>query len=275
MAKSKLESKLKSATKKGVKKAIKNTKKTIKKTDKKAKKAIKKAGKKSKTRRSVSGRKYSGLSAYNKKKILERIEARKPHYEQRGRPKKESTFDTALVKTANERLRRLENEGLTEDSNEYRLLRKYAIENPNGKGKIYRVDDSGKVRFLTKTQYDNLSPEEQKYYNDILKQFLHSETSTSTGIEKKYRKAYETFKENYGDSFEDLSFDKYKEFFKQFRDIVQADYANHFAYEALVQTLEFIDIEQAMTDNQLRKVIQYAYNDNWDKIPNKYINYNF
>lgn len=198
-----------------------------------------------------------------------------------GRPQ-ESKYERSLVKTANERLRKIEKVyGLTEDSNEYRIVSKYAIEYPKTKGKIYRLlDEDGNrtndprkavsIRFINKTEYEKLSVKEQRYFNEVLDKFLNASTTTKAGIESKYEKGYTTFMQNYGDKYKDMSINQYKDFFKIYRDMVNKDKKSHFDYNTLVQTLEYIDISTAMTDNQITQVMKYISTDRWNKIPRKY-----
>lgn len=190
----------------------------------------------------------------------------------RGRPEKEYQYDRNLVKSANERLRKIEKVyGLAEDSNEYKLVRKYAIEYPRSKGKIYKVSDNmDSVRFISEKEYNKLSKKEKKYFNETLANFLKSTTSTKSGIESKYSKSYNTFMEHYGDKYPDLSMEQYKDFFRTYRDLANRDKQNQFDYNTLVQTLEFIDIGEALNQNQLEKAMRYIATNRFHKIPKKF-----
>lgn len=274
MAKSKIESELKKASKKAVKGAIKSTKKAVKKSIKKGKKAVKKAVKavkkattKKKVRTSVSGRKYRGLS-----------EATKQRIESHAKEKARTNLDVQhAINLANNRLRNLEKLNLTDDSNEYRLVKKYAIEQPNSKGKIYNFDEENedKVRFLNYSEYSKLSQEDRKYFRQVLRNFLASKTSTKSGINKKYEKAYETFMGNYGDQFPTMELEDYKGFFKIYRDMVKTEKDSQRAYNALVQTLNFIDIESALSAGDMAEVLRFVYNDEWGNIPRRYRQQNY
>lgn len=194
----------------------------------------------------------------------------------RGRPQKTYGYNKALVKAANERLRKIETVyKLTEDSNEYKLAKKYATEYSKTKGKIYDVKRLNKtkgkeLRFISESEFKKLSPQEQKYFNEVLSNFMQASTSTKSGIESKYQKSYETFMLHYGDKYPNLSIEDYKEFFKTYRDLVNADTSNQFDYTTLVQTLEFVDIEQALTQGQLEKAMRYVATNRFDKIPRRY-----
>ena len=192
----------------------------------------------------------------------------------RGRPSKTYSYDRALVKAANERLRKIESVyKLADDSNEYKLALKYATEYSKTKGKIYNQDilrDSHKVRFISESDFMKLSPQEQKYFNEVLSNFMQASTSTKTGIESKYQKSYETFMSHYGENYSDLTIDQYKEFFRTYRDLVNADKRNQFDYTTLVQTLEFVDIGQALNQGQLATAMRYVATNRFDKIPRRY-----
>lgn len=246
------------------------------------KKSTKKKTTKTGLRRSVSGRRYRGLSESVKKRTLEKIKARKKAERVKktggkvGRPEKKFTYNANLVKTANERLRRLEKQGLTDDSNEYVKVRTYAKSYPKTKGKIYNIsDDERRIRFLNKEDWQALSPEEKEYFERRLQAFLESETSVTGNIEAKYRKAFETFKANkdskIGDLFKNIEYDDYKRFFRTYRDKVIKDKNDTYGYDVLSQAFEFIDIEKALTDNQIEEIFEYLRDERWDLIPNEYI----
>lgn len=278
MVKSKIESELNKASKKAVKGAIRSTKKSVKKSIKKGKKAVKKAVKavkkvtkkkpiKKKVRTSVSGRKYRGLN-----------EATKQRIEARAKEKARTDLDVQhAINLANNRLRNLEKLNLIDDSNEYRLVKKYAVEQPNSKGKIYNFDEENedKIRFLNYSEYSKLSQEDRKYFRQVLRNFLASKTSTKSGINKKYEKAYETFMGNYGDQFPSMELEDYKSFFKVYRDMVKSEKDSQRAYNALVQTLNFIDIESALSAGDMAEVLRYVYNDEWGNIPRRYRQQNY
>lgn len=285
MAKSEIEKGIKKTSKKAVKKAIRSSKKVVKKTVKNAKKSVKKAiknlKKKKSTRTSVSGRKYKGLSEATRKRI-EQKQSDKLVQRRTSRTKDISNLSVEqAIKRANDRLRKIEaidpntREDLTQDSNEYRLARKYATEQYNSKGKIYqrkKLWEEDKLRFISYSEFLKLSKEDQKYYKNVLQNFLKAGTTTKKGIKEKYEKAKDTFNATYGT---ELTVDQYKDFFRKFRDLVQADYANHKAYNLLVQSLEFLDIESLLTDDNLEQYLKYAYNNQWEKIPRKYRNKNY
>lgn len=191
----------------------------------------------------------------------------------RGRPTKKYPYPKADVKVVNERFRKIEKVyKLTEDSNEYRLAKKYATEYTNNyKGKIYdqnRLFDSGELRLISEEEYNKLSAKGKKYFNEVLQNILNASTSTKKGIESKYDKAYNTFMRNYGnDRYPNLKKEEYIEFFKTYRNMVNADKKSQFDYNTLVQTLEFVDIGEALRLDQLEQAMKYIATNRFHKIP--------
>lgn len=195
----------------------------------------------------------------------------------RGRPRRDLSFQSKLVKKANERLRKLESvhtemyhlKGMQFDfselSSSYRNIKKYA-EGTWGKNKpqIYRVDeDTGAIRFLTKSQYNLLDDEGKKYYNDMLQQFLEDQTSTKMGVEQAYVDAYNTFRKN-NPQFEGMSFQDYMEAWKVYNDRVKADESNHFGYGKIIKLIKSgtfsADSIEALTAGQVEKSQHYMDN---------------
>ena len=169
----------------------------------------------------------------------------------RGRPRRDLSFQSKLVKKANERLRKLENvhtefyslKGIQFDfsnlSSAYRSIQRYS-EKPGTKNKpqIYRVDEeTGAIRFLTKAQYDLLDEAGKKYYQDMLQQFLEDQTSTKMGIEKAYIDAYNTFKKN-NEKYASMSFEEYMKAWRAYQDKVKADESNHFGYGKIIKLIK-------------------------------------
>lgn len=202
----------------------------------------------------------------------------------RGRPTSKQDYSKELVKSANERLRKLEKVykftdkdtgrvySMADWSNEYRMVKKYATEYPNSyKGKIYRVSDDGKsIRFISKSEYDKLSAEEKRYFNEVLQNFLNAETSKGSGVSEQIDKAYKTFMQNYGDKYASLSKMDYMELFTVYRDQVTADKANHFDYDSFARIITNLDVGALINDRQLEEAIRYVETNNWHKIPRKY-----
>lgn len=169
----------------------------------------------------------------------------------RGRPRRDLSFDTRAYKRANERLRKLEsvhtglkyydedkglqtlqgNFDFANMSSAYRSVKRYAEkQGSKTKPQIYRVDEeTGAIRFITKSEYMKLDDVGKKYYQDMLEQFLSNESSMKTGVEDSYYKAYQTFKEEYP-KYSSMSFEDYMDTWRAYHDQVKADEENHFDY---------------------------------------------
>ena len=193
----------------------------------------------------------------------------------RGRPTKQYPYPKADVKVVNERFRKIEKVyNLTEDSNEYKLARKYATEySKTYKGKIYdqtRLFDNNELRLINEEAYNKLSAKQKKYFNEVVQNILNASTTTKKGVEDKFKEAHKTFMKNYGKQHPGLELEDYKELFRTYRDMVNADKKNQFDYNTLSQTLEFIDIGSALRDDQLRQAMKYISTNRFNKIPKKY-----
>ena len=192
----------------------------------------------------------------------------------RGRPRRDLSFQTKLVKKANERLRKLESvhtefyafKGVEFDfsnlSSAYRSIQRYS-EKPGTKNKpqIYRVDEeTGAIRFLTKAQYDLLDEKGKKYYNDMLQQFLEDQTSTKMGVEQAYFDAYTKFKKNHP-KYTNMSFRDYMEAWRAYQDQVKADESNHFGYGKIITLIKDgkfnADNIEALSESQVEKAQHY------------------
>ena len=188
--------------------------------------------------------------------------------------KYEPSFPAKLVKAANERLRKLEKvhkgyksgKSLAQSSEAYQSMEEYATSYPKTKGKIYTRNKDGNIRFLNKTQFDKLSAQDKKYYLDRINAFLESKSSTASGIREAHKKSYETFMKNYGNKFPDLTLDQYEDFFEVYNYNMVEDHKNHFSYEDWSAVLTNINIDEAMTDNQMEAVMEYIRAKDWNGI---------
>lgn len=197
----------------------------------------------------------------------------------RGRPVSRH-YDKNLVKTANERLRKLESvhaefhslkkAGITRKydfsamSSAYRTVKHYAEEMPEGLGKIYRIDEeTGAIRFIGKRAYEALTPEEQRYFERTLNQFLEDPTSRKMGVEEAYQQAYKTFKKEHK-QYRRMSFEEYMDTWKTYQDIVKADEDNHFSYEkvqVLINNGQFnVKALETLSESAVEKTNHYMNN---------------
>lgn len=125
-----------------------------------------------------------------------------------------------LAKAVNDRLYKLEKAGLDEYSQEYQMIKKYAVDNYLN---MYNLDlDTGKVRV---TQDLSRFPDNKtKYeYIKVMQNILNARTSTIAGTKEAMGKAYESFmqrpdivKQGVG-----ISQDTYNDIWKAYRDKVK------------------------------------------------------
>lgn len=195
----------------------------------------------------------------------------------KGRPPKNSEWNykrgqyekrlpKELLKAANERLRKLEKVSKLSGSSEmYQLMKTYAESFPKTKGKIYdqQALEEGKLRFISKQKFDQLSAAEKEYYIERLERFMASNTTTKAGIKAAHKQSYTKFMERYGKKFPNLSQEQYEEFFKTYNYNVVGDSDDHFSYSEWVKVLTNIRIDDVMTDNEMETVMQYVRSDNW------------
>lgn len=106
-----------------------------------------------------------------------------------------SLADTRLasaVKRANQRLRELEKQGLTNESVAYQRTRKDLID----KKSYASSTKSGEVKF--RTDISKLSSSEKRQLKKHVETFLGAKTSTVKGTKSTIKKQYEKFKETTG-----------------------------------------------------------------------------
>ena len=175
-------------------------------------------------------------------------------------------YNRSKVKTANERLRKLETVSkLAHQSTAYRSIEKY-FNNPNSPdNKFYRAvtnkDGTPGIRFLTPSQYSELSEYEQKEFDKTLENFLNNQTSTKLGVKKAQKDAYEEFMKNH----ENLNWtqEEYENFWKKYNDYSK-DQEEKERYNRLTQVLESpesFDIAEDLTDDKIEEIINYTYRD--------------
>ena len=75
---------------------------------------------------------------------------------------------------------------------------------------------------------------------------------------------------NYGKKrYPNLSKEEYIDFFKTYRNMVNGDKKNQFDYNTLVQTLDFVDIGEALRLDQLEQAMKYVATNRFHKIPKR------
>lgn len=113
------------------------------------------------------------------------------------------------VRRANQRLQSLEQKGYQKSSNAYNHIYKNIDRDYRTIGKINR---KGNVRLTEDRRLLDTTNSWEKLKKSTEK-FLSAKTSTVKGVELKYEKAYETYKDKYKNN--DLSFERYIEFYEK------------------------------------------------------------
>lgn len=103
---------------------------------------------------------------------------------------------------ANQRLRELEKQGLTNSSNAYRWLERNAA-----KYEVIRHTKRGDIRFSLKTE--GLDKQKLASHLARIETFLEAKTSGKAGINKAYKKAYQSFVNNPANNARGLTYNAY------------------------------------------------------------------
>ena len=127
-----------------------------------------------------------------------------------------------MAQTINRRLRAIEKAGLTEASNEYRLIQSYATGDPTGKGAIYNVNyDTGTIRITSDTR--KMTSEERAYLINIMRNVITAKTGTVRGTKAAMMKGYKTSLAMAGKTEAEISQDQWGKIWKTFRENVSQD----------------------------------------------------
>ena len=174
-----------------------------------------------------------------------------------------TNYNRSKVKTANERLRKLETVShLAHQSQAYRSIEKFANDPNSVDSKFYRSvtnkDGTPGIRFITPREYAELSDYEQKEFDKTLEQFLNNQTTTKLGVKKAQKDAYEKFMDNHPDL--DWTQEEYENFWKKYYDY-NKDQEEKERYNRLTQVLESpesFDIAEDLTDSKIDQIIHYT-----------------
>ena len=197
-------------------------------------------------------------------------------------------YPKSIVKSANERLRKLER-GYTakipkelgggsfkissDTSAEYRVVEQYAIQQfTSGQvvAPIYKVASDGfGIRFISKTEFEKLDANEQRYFINIVNQFMESQTSTVTGIVESYKNAYEGIMRTYGDKYPNLTMEEYLHLFKAYADNLETK-DTHRGYDYLMQMFDWLDIPALLDANALEETMANIRSGNWHLIDKRF-----
>ena len=176
------------------------------------------------------------------------------------RPKKVNTFPRSLVKTANERLRKLETVNhMAQSSEAYKSIERFANDPNSYSSKFYREvknkDGSPGIRFITPGEYNKLSRYDQMKFDEIVNNFLENKTTTKLGIEKVRKDNYDSFMRNHPDL--NWSQDEYDEFWRNYSQ-AQKDKEDVIAYTMLTQVFNAVTpFSNGLTDDKIQTLVHY------------------
>lgn len=118
---------------------------------------------------------------------------------------------SVLSRTANQRLRQIEQSGLTMASNAYRYIEGRAYDEEP----YMDTTKNGQMKF--RTNYRDTTVNGLREQMGVLQEFLFkSKTSTVTGVKNKYLKGYESAKKNNPELFGKMSFDEFGDLWNTF-----------------------------------------------------------
>lgn len=165
----------------------------------------------------------------------------------------------ALVKRANDRLYKLEKSGLTNISREYREVKHYAMDDPEGKGFIYNVKPK-QVRIRFTSSLKGLSGQEKAYLINTVRNFLNAQTSTISGTKKAIKNAFESFTSNNDMSkISNMNQEQYMNIWNAYKDVVEKNKLEHKGYNVFMDLVKNTNFYQ-LTPAQMRETLSYISN---------------
>lgn len=171
---------------------------------------------------------------------------------------KQNLYKTIIKRKAkqlNDRYRDLERQGLETRSQSYQTVEHYAVSDPKGEGKMYKLDYAkGTLRFSADVR--GWTSEEMSDYIDKLNQILAHKTSTVRGTNKAIENAYETAKKQY--KFEG-SKEEYEKIWKSYKDNVQPDRRVKLDSETVMSIMENTNIYD-LSREDLDEAMRYIFN---------------
>ena len=161
-----------------------------------------------------------------------------------------------LVKTLNKRLYNIERYGLQSHSQEYRNIKHYAISEPNASGKYYNVNyEKGTIRITSDLSRFQSRSELTNFINRLRNIYL-TQTSTVKGTKVAMKKGYKTFLETTGKSEKDISYNKYGEIWRTFREMVSEDKKAKGDSEVIVELITHTNYYE-LSMEELRETMSY------------------
>ena len=152
------------------------------------------------------------ISAERKEQLLQRHLTDTGHHRYDIAPSQVTQKDIAyMANVINKRLYNLEKKGLTEQSNEYQIIEKYAM-----KGAVSFNVNMEKGTIRVKTSAKGMKGREREEFVNVLRNIMRSKTSTVKGTKEAMRKRYEGFLESEGKTKKEIPYKKYEQIWKAF-----------------------------------------------------------
>ena len=170
-----------------------------------------------------------------------------------------------MVNVINKRLYNIEKKGLTDLSNEYQKIEKYAVEK---QAPFYNVNlKTGAIRFKTSTK--GMSARERAEFVNVLRGVMEAKTSTAKGTKEVLNTRYKSFLSNRKMSISQMSFDKYIKMWRLYRDKVSSDKKDKFSSSQVITMIEFghfAELTLEEMEEALDYMAQYDYDiDSYDE----------
>lgn len=157
-----------------------------------------------------------------------------------------------MVNVINKRLYNIEKKGLTDLSNEYQKIEKYAVEKQTP---FYNVNlKTGAIRFKTSTK--GMSARERAEFVNVLRGVMEAKTSTAKGTRESINKRYKSFLSNRNMSPSEMSYQKYVDMWRLYRDKVSSDKKEKFVSSQVVTMVEFGDFAK-LTLEEMEEALDY------------------
>ena len=170
-----------------------------------------------------------------------------------------------MVNVINKRLYNIEKKGLTDLSTEYQKIEKYAVEK---EAPFYNVNlKTGAIRFKTSTK--GMTARERAEFVNVLRGVMMAKTSTAKGTRATTDARYKTFLENRNMSPSDMSYQKYVDMWRLYRDKVSSDKKDKFSSSQVITMIEFgrfAELTLEEMEEALDYMAQYDYDiDSYDE----------
>lgn len=171
-----------------------------------------------------------------------------------------------MVNVINKRLYNIEKKGLTDLSNEYQKIEKYAVEK---QAPFYNVNlKTGAIRFKTSTK--GMSARERAEFVNVLRGVMEAKTSTAKGTRESINKRYKSFLSNRNMLPSEMSYQKYVDMWRLYRDKVSSDKKEKFVSSQVVTMIDFghfAELTLEEMDEAFDYMSQYEYDldayDDW------------